>query len=109
MSRRALFLVGLVVALVLAAGVSQFASSDPDGLTKVAAEHGLDAKERNHDLADGPLSDYSAKGVEDERLSGAVAGVAGVALTLVLAAGLFLMNRRKPEPDQQVQRETVDA
>ena len=109
MSRRALFLVGLVVALVLAAGVSQFASSDPDGLTKVAAEHGLDAKERDHGLADGPLSDYSAKGVGDERLSGAVAGIAGVALTLVLAGSLFLLIRRKPEADQQAQRETVDA
>jgi cobalt/nickel transport system permease protein len=108
-SRRALFLVGLVVALVLAGGVSQFASSDPDGLTKVAADHGLDAKEREHDLADGPLSDYSAKGVDDDRLSGAVAGTAGVALTLVLAGGLFLLIRRKPESERQDEQETVDA
>jgi len=39
-SRRALLVTGLLVALLLAGGVSYFASSDPDGLTKVAADQG---------------------------------------------------------------------
>jgi hypothetical protein len=41
-SRRTLVLVGLLVAVVLAGGVSYFASSSPDGLNKVASDTGFD-------------------------------------------------------------------
>ena len=38
-----LIVAGLLVALALAAFASPFASTEPDGLNKVAADHGLDA------------------------------------------------------------------
>jgi cobalt/nickel transport system permease protein len=82
------------VALVLAAVVSHYASSQPDGLERVAEDEGfLDAAD-DHDLADGPLADYGVEGVDDDRLSVGVAGVAGVAVTLALGAGLFRLVRR---------------
>ncbi|GAB3275871.1 hypothetical protein GCM10027589_01250 [Actinocorallia lasiicapitis] len=86
---------GLLVALVLAGIVSYYASSSPDGLEKVAADKGLNANEEDHSLGDSPLADYGVKGVGNERLSGGLAGVAGVAIVLVAGTGLFWVLRRK--------------
>jgi PDGLE domain len=85
------------VALVLAGVASHYASSQPDGLERVAADEGfLDAAD-DHDLADGPLADYGVEGVDDDRLSVGVAGVAGVVATLALGAVLFRLVRRPAE------------
>ena len=84
---------GLAVALVLAFFVSPHASSQPDGLEKVAADKGLDAGATAHALGDAPLADYSVKGVDDQTISTGLAGVIGVAVTFVLGLGLFLVLR----------------
>ena len=42
---------------------------------------------RSSATADSPLADYGVSGVDDGRLSGGLAGVIGVAVTLVIAAG----------------------
>lgn len=94
MSRRTAVLVGLLVALVLAAGVSYYASSDPDGLNKVAADKGFDDSERDHALGDSPLAGYETSGVDDGRLSGGLAGVVGVGVTFLVVGGLVLAVRR---------------
>jgi hypothetical protein len=110
MSRRnrMFFVVGLVVALVLAGIVSFYASSSPDGLNKVAADHGIAATETGHGAKDSPLAGYSTRGVGNDRLSGAVAGVAGVALTLGLATGVFWVVRRR-QPVTDAEPRSVDA
>jgi cobalt/nickel transport protein len=87
----------LVVALVLAGVVSYYASSEPDGLNRVAQDHGFSSAEKHHATADSPLAGYSAKDVDNPRLSGGLAGVAGVVVVLALAGGLALVvRRRKP-------------
>lgn len=88
-------LAGIVVALLLAGVVSRFASSSPDGLEKVAADKGINANEKDHTLGDSPFADYGTKGLGDGFASGAVAGVAGVAITLAIAGGLTLVLRRR--------------
>ena len=94
---------GLAVVLALAFFVSPIASSEPDGLEKVAQEERFADRAEDHDLADGPLADYGVDGVEDEGLSTGLAGVIGVALTFALGAGLFALVRRSrgrsPEPE----------
>ena len=51
--------------------------------------------------AKSPLADYSTKGVDNDRISGGIAGVAGSALVLVLAGGLFwVLRRRDPAPSR---------
>ena len=92
---------GFVVALLLAGVVSFYASSSPDGLTKVAEDKGFSQTEREHGSADGPLAGYGVKGVGNERLSGGLAGVVGCVVVLVLAGGLtFAVRRRKrSDPD----------
>lgn len=91
-SRKRLYLflaAGLLVTFGLAGLVSGFASGNPDGLEKVAADQGFSETARDHDLADSPLADYQVKGVDDERLSGGLAGLAGVSLTFGLALLVF--------------------
>ncbi len=92
-----LWLAGLLVVVAVAAIGSTYASGQPDGLEKVAAEHGLDAAAEEHDLAGSPLADYGVSGVGDDRLPVGLAGVAGVAITLVFGGGLlWLVRRRRP-------------
>ncbi|KAB8174767.1 energy-coupling factor ABC transporter permease [Microbispora catharanthi] len=86
---------GALVAVLLAGVVSFYASSAPDGLEKVAADKGLSAQEKPHAAEDGPLAGYSVKGVENQRMSGGLAGVAGVGLTVVAGGGVFYVIRRR--------------
>lgn len=78
----------VLTAMVVATVVSQFASSAPDGLERVALDEGLDAQAREHPLASGPFADYATDGVRNERVSLAVAGGAGVAVTLLVGLGV---------------------
>ncbi|GAB3162010.1 energy-coupling factor ABC transporter permease [Microbispora hainanensis] len=86
---------GALVAVLLAGVVSFYASSAPDGLEKVAADKGLSAQEKPHTAENGPLAGYSVKGVDDQRLSNGLAGVAGVALTVAAGGGVFYVVRRR--------------
>ena len=88
-------LAGLLVALVLAGIASYYASSSPDGLNKVASDQGLDQATKDHAAGDSPLAGYSAKGVDNERLSRGLAGVAGVGLTFLIAGTVVLVVRRR--------------
>jgi cobalt/nickel transport system permease protein len=88
-------LAGLVVMLGLAVLVSPYASSDPDGLEKVAADKGIDRDVDEHDLADSPLADYGVEGVDDARVGTGLAGLIGVLVTFAIGGGLFLILRQR--------------
>jgi cobalt/nickel transport system permease protein len=92
---RPILLGGGLIALLLAGVVSFYASSAPDGLNKVAADKGFNADERPHDLENGPLAGYGVSGVEDERLSGGLAGIAGVGITVLVGGAIFFTVRRR--------------
>ena len=94
-SHRPLWITGLVTSLVLAGVVSFYASADPDGLEKVAHDHGIDKTEKEHAAADSPLADYGVKDISDDRLSGGLAGVIGVGVTVVVGSGVFWAVRRR--------------
>lgn len=110
-STRALVVVGVLVALLLAGVASFYASSDPDGLSRVAEDQGIAATEREHKTGDGPLAGYETTGVEDDRLSTLVAGVTGSLVVLALFGGLTLVLRRRAraDADRTAGRDTVDA
>ncbi|MFD3834826.1 energy-coupling factor ABC transporter permease [Streptomyces sp. NPDC058642] len=98
-SHRTVWLAGLATSLVLAGVVSFYASADPDGLEKVAADKGIDAKAEEHAAADSPLADYGVKDVDNARLSGGLAGVIGVGVTVVAGSGIFWAVRRRRTQD----------
>ncbi len=90
-----LWITGLLAALLLAGGLSYYASASPDGLEKVAADHGIDEKAEDHAAKDSPLADYQTKDVGNPRLSGGIAGVIGVGATLAVGTGVFWAVRRR--------------
>ncbi|WP_026423852.1 PDGLE domain-containing protein [Actinokineospora inagensis] len=108
-TRNLAFLLGfLAVALVLAGVVSYFADPNPDGLDHATLEgcqvvrtaNGEELRgsciaqnAREHNLASSPLAGYSISG--DSGTTG-LAGVIGVAVTVVLAGGLFWVLRKRP-------------
>lgn len=96
MRTRTFFVAALVVAFLLAGVASYYASSHPDGLEYVAEKVGFAGAAERHPAADGPLADYRVEGVEDDRLSGGLAGVAGAVVVLVVAGGLAYAVRRRP-------------
>ncbi|MBO8199653.1 energy-coupling factor ABC transporter permease [Streptomyces smyrnaeus] len=100
-STRPLWITGLVVTLLCAGGLSFYASSSPDGLEKVAADHGIDKKAEKHAAEDSPLADYGVKDIADARLSGGLAGVIGVGATLAVGSGVFVLLRRRRDQAQQ--------
>lgn len=109
MTGRSTFWVGFLVAILLiAGGVSYFASSSPDGLDS-ATLRGCDVVEVGgaeqlagsciaqgatpHAMSSSPLADYSIAG---QSATGGIAGVIGALVTLAIAGGLFwLIARRK--------------
>ncbi|MGC5563983.1 energy-coupling factor ABC transporter permease [Streptomyces sp. FR-108] len=94
-SHRKVWLAGLATSLVLAGFVSFYASANPDGLEKVASDKGIDAKAEDHAAADSPLADYGVEGLTDSRISGGLAGVIGVGVTVVAGTGVFWAVRRR--------------
>ncbi|WP_203858799.1 PDGLE domain-containing protein [Plantactinospora mayteni] len=113
MSKRsgAFVLGGLLVALLLAGVVSNFASAHPDGLDSSLREGcTFDADDnitggscpaqqaKDHELADSPLADYGIRGVDNAFLSTGLSGVLGVLITFAVGGGLFWLTRRRPIP-----------
>ncbi|MEU6660667.1 energy-coupling factor ABC transporter permease [Streptomyces sp. NPDC046821] len=94
-SHRKIWITGLVTSLVLAGFVSFYASSNPDGLEKVAHDKGIDKKTQKHASDGSPLAGYGVKDVTDARLSGGLAGVIGVGVTVVAGSGIFWALRRR--------------
>lgn len=111
MKRSGWFLLGgLLITLLLAGVVSNFASSSPDGLdsasTKgcVVDEAGdivggtcMASNAKEHELGDSPLADYGVRGIDNAYLSTGLSGVVGVLLTFAVAGGIFwLVRSRRP-------------
>ncbi|MFG1775877.1 PDGLE domain-containing protein [Micromonospora sp. NPDC049048] len=103
---------GLLVALLLAGVVSNFASSHPDGLDSSLREGctfdaddnitGGDCpaqREKEHEVG-GPLADYGVAGIDNEFLSTGLSGVVGVLLTFAVAGGAFWLVRRRDPRDE---------
>jgi cobalt/nickel transport protein len=102
---------GLLVALILAGVVSNFASSSPDGLDAtayrgctVAADGTITGgtcmaqREQHHQLKDSPLAGYAIRGIDNPYLATGLSGVLGVLITFGVGAGAFwLVRRRHPQ------------
>ncbi|MCI4045666.1 MULTISPECIES: energy-coupling factor ABC transporter permease [unclassified Streptomyces] len=108
-SDRGFWITGLVSAFLLAGVVSFYASANPDGLEKVAADQGIDEKAEEHGAADSPLADYGVGDIADARLSGGLAGVIGVSATVVVGTGVFWVVRRREDGSAGVSRENAAA
>ena len=95
MNQKKFYIVGGLISLFLAGEVSFYASSNPDGLEKVAEDIGFIETAKDHTNADGTLADYGVKGIDNDRASVGVAGVIGVLVTGGVATVLFIRLARK--------------
>ncbi len=94
-------LAAVLLIVAMAAVVSQFASSSPDGLTRVAADNGING---SASLSGSSLfANYATQGIRNERVSLATAGLTGALLTAVVGIGILssanlLRRPGKPKP-----------
>ncbi|MET7453876.1 energy-coupling factor ABC transporter permease [Streptomyces sp. NPDC005574] len=98
-SHRGVWAAGLVTSLLLAGFVSFYASASPDGLEKVATDKGIDRRVEKHASSDSPLAGYGVRDVTDARLSGGLAGVIGVGVTVAGGSAVFWALRRRRSQD----------
>jgi hypothetical protein len=78
-------ILAVALAIGLAGAASPFASSAPDGLSRVAGDAGFDHHAR---ASDGPIPGYAFPGIADARVAKGVAGFAGTLLVFVVGAGV---------------------
>ena len=93
---RVFAIAGIIAALFIAAVVSQFAVSGPDGLERVAQDAGLVESPADHTLGGSVFADYATDGIENETLSLAVAGITGTLIALAVGLGVFYAVRERP-------------
>lgn len=91
----AFVLAGLAVALGLAVIMSPLASDAPDGLERVARDHGFARAARPHAFKDSPVADYELEGVDRPAVATGLAGAAGVAVTFAAGVGLAALARAR--------------
>lgn len=95
-STKMLAILALAVALGLATAVSPYASSSPDGLSKVAADKGFSGDGNLHAIQDdAPIEGYAFPGVHDARLAKGLAGFVGVLFVFAAGYGLAYAVRRR--------------
>lgn len=89
-----LLLVGLIMALCIAALAPFLASSNPDGLESTAEEVD-EAEGKEAEYYEAPMPDYAVPGIGDERFAGVIAIVIGTVLMLLLALIFFTFTQKK--------------
>ncbi|MFH1073889.1 MAG: PDGLE domain-containing protein [Candidatus Firestonebacteria bacterium] len=90
-------IIGISVSLLLACGISYFASSSPDGLERVAEDKGFLEKGEGKEVFKALLPDYKASFFKNEAVSNAAAGLLGTLIVfgLVSAFGKLIVKKRK--------------
>lgn len=94
----------LLISIFLAAVISPFASSWPDGLEKVAEDKGfLEKGETWAFWKSSPIPDYALPGLGESPLATSAAGIIGTLVVFAAAYGLALLIRpikkRKTQKD----------
>lgn len=93
-------ILALAVAVGLAAAVSPYASSSPDGLQKVATDHGFVTDGTLHSVQDdAPMPGYAFPGIDDPRVATGLAGFVGTLFVFAVGYGVAYAVRRRGTPE----------
>lgn len=87
--------VGVAVSLLVAGVISLFASAHPDGLEFVGAKLGFEEAAKDSAVAGGPLAEYGISGIGNAQVSGALAGIIGVLVTIVVGLAIATLASRR--------------
>lgn len=85
MTLKKFLIIAIFLSVLVAGGLSSFASSSPDGLEKVSADKGLDANVTDSAVSGSIFADYSVSGLENSTW---LAGIIGLAITALLGIAL---------------------
>jgi hypothetical protein len=95
-SIRIFVVLALAVAVGLATAVSPFASTSPDGLTKVSKDKGFDDTGKLHSVQeDSPIPGYAFPGIDNEKVAKGVAGFVGTLGVFAIGFGVAYVLRRR--------------
>jgi hypothetical protein len=85
---------GIAIAALVVIVLAPLASSDPDGLERVAEDVGF--IDRAENMVSGILGDYAIPGIDDPAVSTVLSGLLGLAIVLgiMLVVGRVLARRR---------------
>lgn len=97
---RILVSAGVMFAVALALFVSPLASSEPDGLERVAADEGFADAATEPATAASPLAGYAVDG-DDGNRSTAVSGAVGILVTFGVGTAVFGAMRVLREEDDE--------
>jgi cobalt/nickel transport protein len=87
---------GLIIAVIVAFFLSPLASSWPDGLEKVAHDHGFIVKGEQGSIFKSPIPDYVFPGLKNEKLAVSISGFLGTVIIFIVGCKLgFLHKKRK--------------
>jgi hypothetical protein len=88
-------LVGLGICLLMALFISPFASSNPDGLEKVAETKGFASKGEEWKFwKHAPLADYEIARIKNKDVSTAISGLVGTLTIFLLALGIWKLIKK---------------
>ena len=94
MNRREI-IIGLIIALIIAFFLSPLASSLPDGLEKVAHDHGFIVKSEQDTILKSPIPNYAFPGIKNEKMATAISGLLGTVVIFVIGCGLALLLKQR--------------
>jgi cobalt/nickel transport protein len=83
-----LLIAGFIIAVLVAAILSPFASSYPDGLERVAEDKGFIVLAGGKELIKTWMPDYVFPGINHEGVATALAGIIGTILVLIVLYGI---------------------
>lgn len=84
----------LLVSLCVAALLGPLASSAPDGLERVAEDHGFLDRAEGKAILQSPMPDYLLPGIASEKVATALAGIVGTLITfgIIFLAGKAIVS-----------------
>lgn len=85
---------GIIIALFMASVLSLFASSEPDGLERVAEDQGFAEKAEEKEVLQAPMPDYVIPGIGNEEVAASLAGLIGVLIIFVITIGWAKLLKR---------------
>ncbi|MBC7105043.1 MAG: PDGLE domain-containing protein [Firmicutes bacterium] len=96
-------LTALLVALAVALFLAPFASSNPDGLERVAEDKGFLERSEGREVVAAPIPDYLLPGIANEKLATAAAGFIGTLATFGVAYGVGRLVAGRKARDRQAE------
>jgi len=94
MSRKEI-IIGLIIALIVAFFLSPLSSSWPDGLERVAHDHGFMVKGEQGSVFKSPIPDYIFPGLKNEKMATAISGLLGTLVIFGIGYGLACLFKKR--------------